>query len=149
MSIFGTPWKLIGSTSREWEQIKDVDGNILIDEIGFELGSVIVKAVNSDAAKLAEKTANAQKLAGELLDANMAWAAKCEEVDALQANLKAADTRVDPQRDRLVEALEQTYLLCADGYMPESLEALDRAFRKPQILEEARAVMAEEAKRHD
>jgi hypothetical protein len=33
--------------------------------------------------------------------------------------------------------------------MPESIEALDRAFRKPQILEEARAVMAEEAKRHD
>jgi hypothetical protein len=48
MSVFQTPWKLVGRSGNDFEQIKDADGNVLIEEIGFDLGMLIVKAVNSN-----------------------------------------------------------------------------------------------------
>jgi hypothetical protein len=49
MSVFQTPWKLVGRSGDDFEQIIDADGNVLIEEIGYELGSLIVAAVNKKA----------------------------------------------------------------------------------------------------
>jgi hypothetical protein len=48
VSVFQTPWKLVGRSGNDFEQIKDADGNVLIEEIGFDLGMFIVKAVNAN-----------------------------------------------------------------------------------------------------
>jgi hypothetical protein len=48
MSVFQTPWKLVGRSGNDFEQIIDADRNVLIEEIGFDLGMFIVKAVNSN-----------------------------------------------------------------------------------------------------
>lgn len=61
MSVFQTPWKLVGRSGNDFEQIVDADRNVLIEEIGFDLGMLIVKAVNSNqklhnAAEEAERT---------------------------------------------------------------------------------------------
>ena len=60
MSIFHTPWKLVGRSGNDFEQIIDADRNVLIDEIGFDLGMFIVKAVNSN-SNLREAAEEAQK----------------------------------------------------------------------------------------
>ena len=48
MSVFQTPWKLVGRSGNDFEQIEDADRNVLIEEIGFDLGMLIVKAVNAN-----------------------------------------------------------------------------------------------------
>ena len=49
MSVFQTPWELVGRSGHDFEKIVDADKNVLIEEIGFDLGMLIVKAVNKQA----------------------------------------------------------------------------------------------------
>lgn len=62
MSVFQTPWKLVGRSGNDFEQIIDADGNVLIDEIGYDLGMKIVKAVNHNSV-LEEALSNLLKAA--------------------------------------------------------------------------------------
>ena len=54
------------------------------------------KTCNEQRNRIARAESESQRLADELLDANMAWASKCEEVAALKAEIERLKAPVSP-----------------------------------------------------